>query len=228
MAVNSGGRAVMRKLNKRTNTAVRKNRRTTQKTSTFASPSTPKVQILGKNNKVIKQIQTDDQGRLLTVPVYKKRKRIPRSKIYGQYQKRTVPVKVDEAGRLLTRSKVDVHTDTLTFYEQRQTVYTFDTYTPLPFEDIGHSIQYVYFVHNEGGTDAEMFVEIGTDDENVVKDLEGIYTVAAGESKIITPLQFSRLIRLQYRSKNPHESTKLFIVFQSQDVSPESDHDGNS
>ncbi|QQE78256.1 DUF6385 domain-containing protein [Alicyclobacillus sp. SO9] len=192
------------------------------------SSSTPKVQILDKNNKVVKQVQTDEYGRLLTVPVYKKRKQMPRTKIYGQYQKNTLPVRVDESGRLETRSKVDVHTDTLTFYEQRQTVYTFNTYTPLPFEDISHAVQYVYLVHNQGDNDAEIFVELATDNENVVKDLDGTYALSAGQSKILTPLQFSRFIRIQYRSKTRDMSTKLHIVFQAQQVSAQTDNDGNS
>ncbi|MCL6633465.1 MAG: DUF6385 domain-containing protein [Alicyclobacillus herbarius] len=125
-------------------------------------------------------------------------------------------MKVDKKGRLETRSKIDVRTKNLAFVEHRYTVIATNQFTPLPLEDISHSIQYVYLVHNMGDADAEVYVQIGTDHENLANDLDGILTIPAKETTIVTPLRFSKLIRLLYRSSEEDQRTKLRIVFQSQ------------
>ncbi len=139
-----------------------------------------------------------------------------RTQIYGQYHRKVIPIRVDRIGRLITQPKGHSHDSDMSFREKRQTVVATDKFVPLPLENISHAVQYVYLVRNIGDVDAEVFVQVGTDHESLADDLEGVLTVPVGQTTIVTPLRFSKYIRLLYRTSVPNKKTKLLIVFQTQ------------
>ena len=176
-----------------------------------------KSQIFGRYKQQISPIQTDRFGRLITVPVVRKSKKISRTQIFGKYKKKIVSVKVDRHGRIVTKpTKVKIHIKDITFSESEYTVTTSNEFIGLPIEDIRYAVQYVYFIRNLGNEDAEVFVEVGINKENMTEDLEGKWTIPAKSTKLITPLYFSKQIRLLYRSLVKGKPTNLYIVFQTQ------------
>ncbi|WP_139234743.1 DUF6385 domain-containing protein [Alicyclobacillus macrosporangiidus] len=181
-----------------------------------------KPQCLGSNVQVSKtsrnttSARTQSHGDCPAVPVVRTRKRLSRVVIYGCHGRKALPVKVDKKGRLVTRPKIRARRQTLSFREQRYTVVAMDEFVPLPLEDISHAVQYVYLIHNMGDTDAQVFVQVGTDHENLADDLEGILTIQPNQTTVVTPLRFSKFVRLLYRCADPEKTTKLRIVFQAQ------------
>lgn len=145
-----------------------------------------------------------------------RRRKIRRVVIFGKNGCKALPVKVDKKGVLETHSKVNVRVNGLTFRKREYTVEAMDRFLPLPLENISHAINYVYLVRNMGDSDANVYVQIGTDHENLADDLEGIMTIPAHQTTIVTPLRFSEFMRLLYRSANEDQRTKLHIVFQAQ------------
>lgn len=137
-------------------------------------------------------------------------------RIFGKYKNRTLPVQTDKKGRLLTISNVRVTVDCgFTFKETKRKVKTADEFAPLPLEDIRYATQYVYAVRNLGDADGEVKIQIGPDPKSLADDI-GPERIPANETKIVTPLRFSKFIRLLYRSAEPGKKTKLLIVFQAQ------------
>ncbi|WP_029420717.1 DUF6385 domain-containing protein [Alicyclobacillus macrosporangiidus] len=116
----------------------------------------------------------------------------------------------------MTRPKIRARRSALIFLEQRYTVLATDEFVPLPLEDISHAVQYVYLIHNTGDADAQVFVQVGTDHESLADDLEGILTIRSNQTTVVTPLRFSKFVRLLYRCADPEKTTKLRIVFQAQ------------
>lgn len=160
--------------------------------------------------------RTKPHGDCPAVRVVRKRKHLSRVVIYGCHDGKALPVKVDKKGRLVTRPRVHARLKELIFYEQRYTVVATDEFVPLPLEDISHAIQYVYLIRNMGDADAQVFVQVGTDHESLADDLEGILTVQSNQTTVVTPLRFSKFVRLLYRCADPGKKTKLHIVFQAQ------------
>lgn len=152
-------------------------------------------------------------------PLRKKKKRthikktkkpfITKSQLFGKYKYKILPLITDKGGRLITTTK------TIFFCEKKTIVDTQAEFMALPFQDISLSTQYVYSVHNLGYSDAEVEIEIGPSQDSLTNDI-GIEIIPAQQSKIVTPLRFSKYIRLLYRSADAVNSTRLSIVFQAQ------------
>ncbi|MCL6443332.1 MAG: DUF6385 domain-containing protein [Alicyclobacillus sp.] len=164
----------------------------------------------------LKPDRTKSHGDCPAASVARNRKHLSRVLIYGCHNRKALPVKVDKKGRLVTRPKTRARRQELIFRERRYTVVAADEFVPLPLEDISHAIQYVYLVRNMGDADAEVFVQVGTDHESLSDDLEGILTVQSKQTTVVTPLRFSKFVRLLYRCGDPEKKTKLQIVFQAQ------------
>ncbi|WDL95143.1 DUF6385 domain-containing protein [Alicyclobacillus sp. ALC3] len=143
---------------------------------------------------------------------------IQRAQVFGKYHGTVIPVRVDRKGRLLTSPGVHSHHGNVTFREDTRNVVATHDFAPLPLQDVSHAIKYVYLVHNLGSANAKVVVQVGTDCENLAEDLEGAITIPANQVVIVTPLLFSKYVRLLYRSSSSDEQTKLHIVFQAQAV----------
>lgn len=102
------------------------------------------------------------------------------------------------------------------FIKRTTGVVTSNTFRSLPLENISLAVNYVYAVKNIGNADSEVRIQVGPAKNSLADDLDGIITVPARETKIITPLLFSKYIRLLYRSGFPGHSTKLCITYQAQ------------
>lgn len=93
---------------------------------------------------------------------------------------------------------------------------TTDLFHALPLENISHAVNYVYAIHNVGNFGSEVRVQVGPSLISLADDLDGIITIPVRETKIVTPLLFSRYIRLLYRSAQACHPTRLRITFQAQ------------
>lgn len=143
--------------------------------------------------------------------------------MFGRDGRNVIPVRVDREGRLLTvpirrwPSGHRPHVKCCFRFEENSTdVVTDDAFAALSLEDISHSLQYVYAVHNLGHEESEVRIQVGPSPESLADDLDGIITIPACETKIITPLLFSKYMRLLYRSAHACHPTRLRITFQAQ------------
>ncbi|MDQ0194828.1 DUF6385 domain-containing protein [Paenibacillus wynnii] len=133
-----------------------------------------------------------------------------KTQIWGKYKRTIKPILTDRKGRLITIDRV------VWFREQKENVVTGADFTALPLQNISLSNQYVYSVQNTGDYDAEVRIEMGPDASALTDDI-GLEIIPAKQTKIVTPLRFSKFIRILYRSAIPGTSTHLSIVFQAQD-----------
>lgn len=144
-----------------------------------------------------------------------KKRRMKRVQIFGKNGSFLVPIRTDRMGRIYTVPVVKVIHKELKFIEHTTEVVTSDTLIPLPLENISTSTQYVYAVNNMGDYDAEVDVQVGASPDGLAHDL-GPQRIPAQQTTIVTPLHYSKWIRLRYRSAEAGKSTKLQITFQSQ------------
>ncbi|MET3292086.1 UNVERIFIED_CONTAM: hypothetical protein ABID98_004656 [Brevibacillus sp. OAP136] len=147
-----------------------------------------------------------------------RKRKISPVQIYGQHKNKKVPIETDQKGRLCVNSdvKVDVQVNHgFTFCQKKWRAETRDVFLPVPTIDISHAYRYVFAVSNVGDADAEVQVQVGPSRQALMND-EIPYRIPAHQTVILTPLRFSRLIRVQFRSVQPEQPTCLIIYFQAQ------------
>lgn len=147
----------------------------------------------------------------------RKRKLSP-VQIYGKHKNKRVPIETDHRGRLCVNSDVKVNVQVnsgFSFFQKMWRAETRDEFLPVPTINISHAYRYVFAVRNLGDADAEVQMQVGPTCQAFMND-EIPFRIPAHQTVILTPLRFSKLIRVLFRSARPGQPTNLIIYFQAQ------------
>ncbi len=128
--------------------------------------------------------------------------------VYGNDGTDNRALKTDTTGVLLVATSK-------TFTNQSQTVTTADAYTGSTGRDISLQTLTSFFVNNTGANSATVKVQISPDNTLWVDDSTE-FTVAAAETKVLTPTRFANYARIAYKSTSAGSSTTADIIYQAQ------------